>query len=90
MDQKNCDALIIGSGMGGMCAAALLAREGYRTLVVERLPYIGGRCSTMEYKGFKCTTGVIGPETGGILEQTFHEVGADFDVRPAGPPPLSC
>jgi phytoene dehydrogenase-like protein len=54
--------------------------------VVERLPYIGGRCSTIEYKGFKCTTGVIGPEMGGILEQTFHEVGAEFDVRPAGPP----
>ena len=86
MIKKSCDVLVIGSGMGGMSAAALLSHEGYRTLVAERLPYIGGRCSTIEYKGFRCTTGVIGPEMGGILEEIFHKVGAEFDVHPAGPP----
>jgi len=34
----------------------------------------------------KCTTGVIGPEMGGVLEKLFQDVGAEFDVRPAGPP----
>jgi phytoene dehydrogenase-like protein len=80
------DALIIGSGMGGMSSAALLSHAGYRILVVEKLPRIGGRCSTIEYKGVKCTTGVIGPEMGGVVEELFREVGAEFDVRPAGPP----
>ncbi|MFH1350602.1 MAG: NAD(P)/FAD-dependent oxidoreductase [Pseudomonadota bacterium] len=86
MVKTRYDVLVIGSGMGGMSAAALLSHEGYRTLVAESLPRIGGRCSTMEYKGFKCTTGVIGPEMGGLLEEIFHKVGAEFDVRPAGPP----
>ena len=54
MADITCDVLVIGSGMGGMCAAALLSRKGYRTLVVESLPRVGGRCSTIEYKGFKC------------------------------------
>lgn len=80
------DVLIIGSGMGGMCAAALLARKGLRTVVVERLPRIGGRCSTVESDGYKCTTGVIGVEMGGCVEEIFRRVGADFHVRPARPP----
>ena len=86
MTQKSCDVLVIGAGMGGLCAAALLSHAGYQTLVVERLPRIGGRCSTIEYKGFKCAAGAIGPEMGGLLEETFRQVGAGFDVRPAGPP----
>jgi len=80
------DVLVIGSGMGGMCAAALLASNGLRTLVVERLPRIGGRCSTVECDEFKCTTGVIGVEMGGCVEEIFRRVGADFNVRPARPP----
>jgi phytoene desaturase len=86
MGVERYDVVVIGSGMGGMCAAALLAHEGYRVLVTERLPYIGGRCSTIEYRGFKCTTGVIGPETGGVIQGIFDKVGADFNVRPVGPP----
>jgi phytoene dehydrogenase-like protein len=89
MVKQDYDVLVIGSGMGGMSSAALLSQAGYRTLVVEKLPRIGGRCSTIEYKGVKCTTGVIGPEMGGVLEKLFQDVGAEFDVRPAGPPTIS-
>lgn len=80
------DVLVIGAGMGGLCAAALLAKKRFSTLVVERTPRIGGRCSTLEYKGFKCITGVVGVEMGGIVEEVFQRVGAEFRVRPAGPP----
>ncbi len=80
------DILVIGSGMGGMSSAALLAKEGYRVLVVERMPRIGGRCSTIEYKGFKCVTGVIGVERNGVVESLFNKLGANFNVRPANVP----
>jgi phytoene dehydrogenase-like protein len=86
MTKNSCDVLVIGAGMGGLCAAALLSHAGYRTLVAERLPRIGGRCSTIEYKGFKCAAGAIGPEMGGLLEEIFNKVGAEYDVRPAGAP----
>ena len=49
--KRDYDVVIIGAGMGGMAAAALLTHEGYKPLVVERLPFIGGRCSSFEYKG---------------------------------------
>jgi len=80
--QEKYDVVVIGSGMGGLCAAALLAHQGYRTLVVEKLPLIGGRASSMEYKGFMLSTGSFYVETGGIVEAIFREVGADFEVHP--------
>jgi phytoene dehydrogenase-like protein len=83
---KQVDVLVIGSGIGGMCAAAYLAHKGYQVLVAEALPRIGGHCSTFEYQGIKCTTGVVGPGLGGPLEELFHEVGAEYNVRPCGTP----
>ena len=81
MAQQKFDVVVIGSGIGGMTAAAMAAHKGYKTLVVEKLPFIGGRFSTREWKGFKLTSGAIGVEVGGVMEKTFKELGLDFDVR---------
>ncbi|MBU4053497.1 MAG: NAD(P)/FAD-dependent oxidoreductase [Proteobacteria bacterium] len=78
------DILVIGAGMGGMCTAAQLAVNGYHVLVVESLPRIGGRCSTIDHKGYKLTTGVLGVEMSGGVESFFHSIGVPFDIRPAG------
>jgi len=86
MKRENYDVVVIGSGIGGMCAAALLTQEGYKTLVVERLPRIGGRFSTIKYKGFKLTTGAMVVEIGGFIEQIFGRVGAKFEVHPVASP----
>ena len=43
MERKTYDCLVIGSGIGGMCAAARLACSGYKTIVIEKLPMLGGR-----------------------------------------------
>jgi len=80
MKQEKYDVVVIGSGIGGTCAAALLAHEGYKTLLVEKTPLIGGRCSTMEYKGFTLSTGVISLSPGTLVNQIFDQVGADFDI----------
>ena len=86
MTEEKTDVLVIGSGIGGMCAAAYLAHKGCQVLVTEALPRIGGHCSTIEYKGIKVANGVIGPGLGGPLEALFREVGAEYNVRPAGIP----
>lgn len=78
---RSFDALVVGAGAGGLFAAARLAHAGYRTLVVERLDKVGGRASTTGIDGFKVNDGAIVIEVGGITEETFAEVGAEFDVR---------
>jgi phytoene dehydrogenase-like protein len=83
--QDNYDVVVIGSGIGGLSAAAFLVASGYRTLVVERLPRVGGRYSTIEHKGYKITTGAIEVELGGVVEKAFDAVGAKLDVRPVPP-----
>ncbi|MFJ9370378.1 phytoene desaturase family protein [Nocardia sp. NPDC101769] len=88
MSENTWDALVVGAGAGGLCAAARLSHHGYRTLVVERLDRIGGRASTTELDGFIVNTGAVVVELGGITERTFAEVGAKFEVRPADPPIL--
>jgi len=51
------DAIIIGAGHNGLVAAAYLAREGQRVLVLERRHIVGGACVTEEtFPGFKVST----------------------------------
>jgi len=82
------DVLVIGAGAGGLMTAARLQRAGYRTLVAERLAHVGGRASSRDVDGFTVNNGAIVIETGGLTEQTFAEVGAEFDVRMPSPPIL--
>jgi phytoene dehydrogenase-like protein len=52
------DAIVIGAGHNGLVAAAYLAKAGKKTLVVERLPVLGGIAATEEiFPGFKYSTG---------------------------------
>ncbi len=57
MAEQKYDVVVIGGGMGGMCAGALAVKEGLRTLVLEKRPMIGGRFSTETIDGFKIMTG---------------------------------
>jgi phytoene dehydrogenase-like protein len=75
------DALVIGAGAGGLCAAARLAHHGYRTLLVEGRDRVGGRASSVDEDGFIVNTGAIAIEYGGVLEETFRTVGVPFDLR---------
>ena len=80
MKADEYDVAVIGSGIGGLCSAALLARRGYKVILVESLERLGGRFSTVDYEGFKITTGALGIHTKGVIEDVYHQVGADFDV----------
>jgi all-trans-retinol 13,14-reductase len=52
------DYIVIGSGMGGMCCAALLAKLGKRVLVLEQHYEPGGFTHTFKRKSFRWDVGV--------------------------------
>jgi len=55
---EHWDAIVIGSGLGGLTSAALLANEGKRVLVLERHYVIGGFTHTFKRKGWEWDVGV--------------------------------
>jgi all-trans-retinol 13,14-reductase len=53
------DAIVIGSGIGGLCCAALLSRAGHRrVLVLERHYRLGGYTHTFERPGYEWDVGL--------------------------------
>lgn len=84
---RHFDVIIIGSGAGGLCAGALLAKaRSYRVLVLERLPFIGSRFSSLNHNGYTLSTGAFSIEGKGALEGIFNELGLEFPIRY---PPIS-
>lgn len=52
------DAIFIGSGIGSLGAAAVLARHGLKVLVLERHSVAGGMTHTFQRKGYEWDVGV--------------------------------
>lgn len=74
------DALVIGAGAGGVCAATRLTQAGYRTLLVESLPRVGGRASTREVDGFLLNTGALAIERDGAVAELYEDLGLTLDL----------
>jgi len=52
------DAIVIGSGIGGLTTAAILARAGKRVCILEQHDQLGGCCHSFHEKGFEFDTGI--------------------------------
>jgi phytoene dehydrogenase-like protein/NAD-dependent dihydropyrimidine dehydrogenase PreA subunit len=50
------DAVIVGAGIGGLMAGAALAKEGWRVALFEKLSFLGGRYTELDYDGYRVTT----------------------------------
>ena len=51
------DVVVIGAGLGGLLAAAILGRRGRRVLVLERAEQVGGRLRSFESDGYVIDAG---------------------------------
>lgn len=76
------DSIIIGSGIGGMCAAARLTAAGQKVLVVEKSRHLGGRCSHRERGPYTVTTGaiMIPMAKNSAIREAFDAVGAEMNM----------
>ncbi|XP_027921200.1 prolycopene isomerase, chloroplastic [Vigna unguiculata] len=55
--EGEADVVVIGSGVGGLCCGALLARYGEDVLVVESHDQPGGAAHSFDIKGYKFDSG---------------------------------
>ena len=71
------DAIVIGSGIGGLGAGAALAHIGKRVLLLERHHRAGGLTQTFERNGFTFNTGLHylgGFEEGSLNRRLFDRL----------------
>ena len=71
------DVIIVGAGVNGLVAAGLLAKAGFRPLVLERRAVVGGTAVTEEFHpGFRASmvasTGPILPGIARALDLRRH------------------
>jgi all-trans-retinol 13,14-reductase len=71
---QSFDAIVIGSGIGGLSAAAALAGHGKRVLVLERLSNFGGAATVYRHGSL-------------TMEASLHETDGDTVMNPHGPFP---
>ncbi len=72
--------VVIGGGIGGLTAGALLARRGYSVVIFDQALVPGGCASTFQRRGFTFDVGatqVAGLEPGGIHDRIFRELGVE-------------
>ena len=73
------EVIIIGAGPGGLGAAIQLAAAGVRVKVIERLPLIGGRTSTIEAEGYKFDLGPTFFLYPRVLNEIFRSAGTTLE-----------
>ena len=72
------EAVIIGSGLGGLLSGVILSRAGYHVTILEKAAQPGGCLQTFTREGLRFDTGfhsVAGLEEGGPLERIFRPLG---------------
>ena len=77
-NQGDQRVVIIGAGIGGLCAAALLAARGVPVTVVERMATPGGKLRTVDCDGVAIDAGPTVFTARWIFEAIFAELGADL------------
>jgi phytoene dehydrogenase-like protein len=86
MSENQFDVIIIGAGVSGLTAAALLSKAGLSVCVLERHRLIGGYLQGFERKGFIFDTAIHWLNQcgkGGTVTNVFKYLGDDFP-KPVG------
>lgn len=80
---KDFDVIVIGSGIGGLISAGILAFKGLKTLVIDRNNTPGGYLASFKREGFvfdsavDCISGVA---PGGLIHKVLDSLGVSEDI----------
>jgi C-3',4' desaturase CrtD len=80
--------VVVGAGIGGLTAGALLLQAGYRVTVLEAHVEPGGSAATFYHKGYRFDAGATlagGFAAGGPHQRLGEILGLDWPVQPVDP-----
>ena len=78
--ESHYDAILIGAGIGGLMTAAGLAKAGKNVLVLEKLSFIGGKYTHLNYQGYAITTAAwTCPGPNSRIGKLTKKLGADIN-----------
>jgi prolycopene isomerase len=77
------DVIVVGAGIGGLTATAMLVKAGLRVLVLDRNPHPGGTAYVYKRKGFTFPMGPLGFSNSSLVKNILNELdGEDLKLSP--------
>lgn len=79
MSLSGKEIIIVGGGIGGLCTAARLLKEGYQVTLLEKEDRVGGRANRIEKDGYIFDMGPTLLMMTDVLYETFKYCDKDFN-----------
>jgi len=82
---ENQDVIIVGAGIGGLVAGALLAENGVKVLLLEQAVNVGGCAATFSHRGYRFDAGATigcGFHPGGPMNWLAEKLDVSWPARP--------
>ena len=70
---------VIGGGLGGLAAAAVLAARGHRVRLFDKNPWLGGKAAQLEQDGFRFDMGPTILTVPEVLRRIYSEAGKHLE-----------
>ena len=78
LDDMNLDVIIVGSGIGGLCTAVRLLKNGFNVTILEKGSTIGGKVNIKESHGFRFDLTASILMTPHVYSEIFEYAGRDY------------